>query len=386
MFAMWERSNWWCLQTEGAHSSCERNVASCRLSNKEDKEKCLKVLLEVKSKKIQKRKNDAALRAQVNINKDSVVEEELGQRKGPHFQGPMDNFATTINPQATSAGQKRQQSLHDAISKEKTNQVHQYCARWIYNSSIAFNAIDNDDFRLFCEALGQFGPNWQPPSQHQLRERLLIEEKQRTKEKLKDLEEEWEQEGCSVMTDAWTDMRRRSIFNHCVNSRSGTCFLSSQDCSKESHTGQYIFEYIDKCIEEVGPLKVVQVVTDNATNNVAASKLLKEKRPNIFWSGCAAHTIDLMLEGISKLDGIAKIIDQAKSLTIFIYAHHRTLDMMRSHTKKAEIVRPGATRFATCFLTMQSLYEKKGMLKNMFGSEEWLKCVLSKSVKGKNFI
>lgn len=60
--------------------------------------------------------------------------------------------------------------------------------------------------------------------------------------------------------------------------------------------------------------------------------MLKEERPNIFWTGCAAHTIDLMLEGISKLPKFAKIIDQAKALTIFIYAHHKTLAMMRSHT------------------------------------------------------
>uniref|UniRef100_A0A1J3J4Q8 DUF659 domain-containing protein n=1 Tax=Noccaea caerulescens TaxID=107243 RepID=A0A1J3J4Q8_NOCCA len=353
------------------------NVAPSRRSSKEDKTKCMKVLLEAKEKKILKRKHDEVLRAEVNLRKDSVIEElerELGHRKSPHFQGLMDNFATTINPEATSAGQKRQQSIHDAISKEKSHQVHQY--RWIYNSNIAFNAIDNDDFRLFCEALGQFGPGWQPPTQYQLREPLLNEEHKRTKEKLKNMEEEWEKEGCSVMTDEWTDMKRRSIMNLCVNSRLGTCFLSSKDSSKDSHTGEYVFEYIDKCIEEVGDLKVVQVVTDNATNNVAAAKFLKVKRPNIFWSGCATHTVDLILEGISNLPGFAKLIDQAKNLTIFIYSHHRTLHLMRAHTQKKDIVRPGATRFATCFLTLQSLYEKiKASLKNMFGSDEWHKCV-----------
>ncbi|CAH9078429.1 unnamed protein product [Cuscuta epithymum] len=161
------------------------------------------------------------------------------------------------------------------------------------------------------------------------------------------------------MTDAWTDRKKRSIMNLCVNCKEGTCFLSSKDVSTESHTGEYIFDYVDKCIEEVGPENVVQVVTDNATNNVLAAKYLKEKRPHIFWIGCAAHTIDLMLEGISKLARFKKVIDQAKSLTIFIYAHHKTLAMMRAFTKKRDIVRPGITRFVTCFLTLQSLLEKK---------------------------
>ena len=215
-----------------------------------------------------------------------------------------------------------------------------------------------------------------------VKEPLLNEEKQRTKEKLKALEEEWDREGCSVMTDSWTDMKRRSIMNLCVNSRGGTCFLSSKDASKDSHTGEYIFNYIDKCIEDLGAEKVVQVVTDNATNNVAAAKLLKEKRPRVFWTGCASHTMDLMLEGISKLPGFAKVIEQAKAVTIFVYAHHTTLSMMRTYTKR-DIVRPGATRFATCFLTLQSLYEKKGQLKSMFNSDQWHDCKHSKSVKGK---
>ena len=168
-------------------------------------------------------------------------------------------------------------------------------------------------------------------------------------------------------------MKRRSIMNLCVNSRGGTCFLSSKDTSKDSHTGEFIFNYIDQCIEDIGADNIVQVVTDNATNNVAAAKMLKQKRPRIFWTGCAAHTVDLMLEGISKLSGFARIIDQAKAVTIFIYAHHKTLSMMRAYAKR-DIVRPGATRFATCFLTLHSLYEKKTQLKNMFGSDEWHDC------------
>lgn len=56
---------------------------------------------------------------------------------------------------------------------------------------------------------------------------------------------------------------------------------------------------MEACIKDVGPEHVVQVVTDNATNNMGAAKLLKEKRPKIFWTSCATHTINLMLEGIS---------------------------------------------------------------------------------------
>ncbi|GKF53264.1 hypothetical protein Tco_0160174, partial [Tanacetum coccineum] len=75
--------------------------------------------------------------------------------------------------------------------------------------------------------------------------------------------------------------------------------------------------------------------------------------------------------------------DQAKRLTIFIYAHHKTLALMRHFTKKRDIVRPGVTRFASAFLTLQSLAKKKAQLRQMFTSDEWEKCKFSKTVKGK---
>ena len=236
---------------------------------------------------------------------------------------------------------------------------------------IPFHAIDNDGFKKFVEAVRQFGPGYRPPTRYQLREPLLKEEVERTKRLLKNQEEEWARNGCSVMTDGWTDQKRRSIMNFCVNSRVGTTFLSSVECSKDSHTGKYIFEYVDKCIEDVGPQNVIQVVTDNASNNMAASQLLIEKRPNMFWTSCAAHTIDLMLEAIGKEAKFKGLISKAKTLTIFIYAHHRTLAMMRRFTKSRDIVRPGVTRFATSFLTLQSLMEKKEKLRLMFTSDDW---------------
>jgi len=91
---------------------------------------------------------------------------------------------------------------------------------------------------------------------------------------------------------------------------------------------------VDKCIDEVGEHNVVQVVTDNAKVNEKASTLLKAKRPSIFWNGCAAHCIDLMLEDIGKLPLVDQTITKAKSLTVFLYAHTRLLDLLRKFIGK----------------------------------------------------
>ncbi|XP_073121544.1 uncharacterized protein [Henckelia pumila] len=264
------------------------------------------------------------------------------------------------------------------LFRERTHSVHQYLSRWVYESGIAFHAIDNDSFKRFVEAVGQFGPGYRPPTQYLLRETLLKEEADRTKNILKKHEEEWVLNGCSILTDASTDRKKkkkkRSIMNLCVNFKEGTTFLSSKEESDEAHTGNYIFEYVDKCIEEIGPQYVVQVVTNNASNNMAAKGLSKEKMPHIFWISCATHIVNLMLQGIGNQSKFKGVIEKAKSFTIFIYAHHKTLSMMSKFTKKRDIVRPGVTRFATSFLNLQSLVEKKSELRDMVASEEWKAC------------
>jgi len=43
---------------------------------------------------------------------------------------------------------------------------------------------------------------------------------------------------------------------------------------------------LDSLAEEIGEEHVVQVITNNGNNYVLASKLLEEKRLNIYWTPC----------------------------------------------------------------------------------------------------
>ena len=137
---------------------------------------------------------------------------------------------------------------------------------FMYESGIPFNAINNEGFQRFCEAVGQFGRGYIPSSQYQFREPLHKQEVEKTKQSIKEQKEEWKASGCSLMTDALSDRNRRSIMNLCVNCK---CFISSVESSQEAHTAKNIFEYVDKYIGEIGSGNVIQVMTDNATNNMA---------------------------------------------------------------------------------------------------------------------
>ena len=117
----------------------------------------------------------------------------------------------------------------------------------------------------------------------------------------------------------------------------------------------YYFNCWMKFITEVGVTNVVQVITNNASNYVLTGKMLESKHKTIFWTPCAAHCIDLVVEDIGKHDWVKDVIEQAKSITKFIYNHSWVLNLMRKNIANRELVRPAITRFATHFLTLQSL-------------------------------
>ncbi|GJY62427.1 hypothetical protein Tco_0463084 [Tanacetum coccineum] len=253
--------------------------------------------------KLAKRQHDEAIRSEVRLD-SSLEDDEVHDHsmKEPNVFGPMDNFANILNPeQSLEKGKGKKVELSNAIRKERMWMTKKYVARWAYESAIPFHAFEKDSFKMLLEVVGQFGPGLPPPTRHELSTPLLKEEVERTKNLVKRNEKEWKEIGCSIMTDAWSDRKKRSIMNLCVNSRMGTLFLSSKECSGEAHTSEYIYEYVDACIQEVGAEHVVQIVTDNASNNMGAAALLKVTRPKIFRTSCATHTINLMLEGIGAL-------------------------------------------------------------------------------------
>jgi hypothetical protein len=194
----------------------------------------------------------------------------------------------------------------------------------------------------------------------------------------------WKKTGCTTMSDGWTDKRRRTILNFLVNSPKGTVFLKSVDASHITKTADKIFEMIDQVVEEVGEENVVQIVTDNAANYKAAGAMLMDKRKKLYWTPCAAHCIDLMLEDFEKKTTIHReTIARGKKVTQYIYSKTSLISLLQIHTKGKDLVRPAVTRFATSYLTLACLMENKGALIRMFTSNQWTSSKFSKTVDGK---
>ncbi|XP_070042867.1 uncharacterized protein [Nicotiana tomentosiformis] len=153
--------------------------------------------------------------------------------------------------------------------------------------------------------------------------------------------------------DKWTTRTRKMIINVLVNSPKGSLFFESTDASDSSTDHIKMFTLFQNTIEKIGPSKVVQVVTDNASENVKAGGIVEGAYKNLYWTPCAAHSA-LVIEYDEKIH----------------------------QTKK--LVKPGKTRFATAFLTLHSIHLQKSNLRKLFTSEEWSKSKFVKESAGKD--
>ena len=179
-------------------------------------------------------------------------------------------------------------------------------------------------------------------------------------------------------------MEGRTILNFLVACPKGTIFFRSVDSSDQVKDAHLLFRLLDDVVEEVGVQNILQVITNNASNYVAVRRLLEDKHPTIWWTPCATHCLDLMLEDIGKIEWVRKCVEQAKSITRYIYNHSWVLTLMRKCTRGKELVKPAITIFATNFLTLQSLIEQKVNLRKMFSCDEWNASQWSKKTDGKD--
>ncbi|XP_031391589.1 uncharacterized protein LOC116203792 [Punica granatum] len=245
-------------------------------------------------------------------------------------------------------------------------------ARFFYTSAIPFNCVNNPEFEKMCQLIGKYGIGLKPPSYHELRDKYLRKEVDNTMSLLEEHKAMWRKSGCSITSDGWTDKKRRSICNFLVNSPKGTIFLTSIDTSDISKTVDKVFEMIDDIVDQVGEENVVQIVTDNTANYKAAGEMLMEKRKKLFWTPCAAHCIDLMLEDLEKKIKVHELtIMKGRKITTFIYSRTLIITMLKHFTKGKDLIRPAVTRFATAYLTLGCLFDNRNALRTMFASKQW---------------
>ncbi|CAN1216301.1 hypothetical protein LINPERPRIM_LOCUS559 [Linum perenne] len=224
--------------------------------------------------------------------------------------------------------------------------------------------------------IASMGAGYTGPSYHAIRTTLLDDIYAECKLTVDSMRIHWKNFGCTIMADGWTDNRQRSLINFLIYSPKGISFVKSVDASGFSKTGKKLFELFDSVIQWVVVQNVVQVVTDNVANYVAAGKMIHSRYKNIYWTPCVAHTVNLVFKDICALPHIAKLTKSASTITTFLYNHGALLHWLRERPTWKEIVRPGATRFAATFLTLQSIVQQQVDLECLMVDESFRESAL----------
>jgi len=277
---------------------------------------------------------------------------------------------------------RRSKSVESSSNVDLREEACRQIARFFYINAIPLEVAKGEAFQKMVNLIA--GPGFKPPSYDELRGKYLKQQVAEIKESIEAHKAEWKSTGCSVLIDDWTNSYGVTICNFFVNSPKGTVFLKSLNASENCKTVDGIFEMIDGIVEEVGVENVVQVVTRNESKYRAAGKMLVSKRRRFFWMPCAIDSINLMLEDfVKKLQIHRDTVANGKRITSYIYSRSCLVSLLHHFTKGKDLIRPGVTKFATCYLTLKCLYDNKGALEKMFTSKQWKSSFFSGTTGGK---
>ncbi|XP_077219376.1 uncharacterized protein LOC143853475 [Tasmannia lanceolata] len=298
---------------------------------------------------------------------------QMGLTRGGSLRDP-----ASMDPTICTKGKQRGIRGMWGNAREKVGRAY---AKFAFHNAIPANAANSPYLQHFIDTAGQHGSGVKAPTSYEVMNKYLPMEVAELEEYINGLKKQWAEYGVTIMCDGWTGPTRQSIINFLVYCDGKTVFLKSIEASDVVKDAKFIYKHMVEVIKEVGKKNVVQIVTDNGSNYKKAGQKIMEKY-SMFWTPCAAHCIDLMLKDIGKKATVKKLVDEARSVTNFLYNHGYILALMRSLCG-GDLVCPGLTRFATNYVALQSMLDKKVGLKQLFSFKEWNECKESRSVAGK---
>ncbi|CAL0301455.1 unnamed protein product [Lupinus luteus] len=266
--------------------------------------------------------------------------------------------------------------------KKVDSRIHMAIGRFLYDIGAPFDAVNSIYFQEMVEAIASGGSGIERPSRQEIRGWVLRNSVEEVKNDIDRCKMTWGRTGCSILVDQWSTDSGRTLLCFLVYCPEGIVFLKSLDATEIMASSEYLFELIKQVVEEVGVGQVLQVITSGEEQYAAAGRQLTDTFPTLYWSPSAAHCIDLILEDIGNLEWIGAMIEQARSITRFVYNHSAVLNMVRRYTLGNDIVDPSISRFATNFTSLKRMVDLKHNLQAMVTSQEWMDCPYSKKTAG----
>ncbi|KAM3266919.1 putative protein isoform X1 [Capsicum annuum] len=266
----------------------------------------------------------------------------------------------------------------DDVQKQKQDHADKKIAEFFYHNAIPFSVAKSLYYQEMVDAIIECEAEYKAPCTEKLGTNLLEKVKIDINDGYKRLRDEWKETGCTILCDCWSDGRTKCLVVFSVACAKGTAFLRSVDVSDHADDPHYLFGLLESVVLEIGVKNVVQVITDSSASYTYVGRLIMDKYPSVFWSPCASHCINKMLEDFSKLDWVNVVLKEGNVIAKYIYSNDWILDMMRKFSGGGEFVRPRITKFVANFLSLRALVIQEDNLKQMFSHAEWMSSIYSR--------
>ncbi|KAF4138260.1 hypothetical protein GN958_ATG12550 [Phytophthora infestans] len=204
----------------------------------------------------------------------------------------------TPTPMPTPAPTPSEPEAGTVLTADFKVQSQMAIARFFFKTLVAFRVVEHEAFR---EMFACISPMLILTNRNQLAGELL--DATYEAERAEVIETLKKRRYVSLVSDGWSNPRRESLKNFIVTAPGirpllWSCRAAGTDTKDGPYMAQIFGEAIDEIEAEIGKGKVVSITTDNVSAMKSAWKILETARPGFITSGCAAHTLGLLMKDV----------------------------------------------------------------------------------------
>jgi hypothetical protein len=210
---------------------------------------------------------------------------------------------------------QRQQSLGQSFGAAESDLADQAIAKFFYANGLSFAAADpaaGSYYRNMVDAIKSVRPSYVPPGRQKIAGSLLESVHTRMEADIQKRDASgqlMERFGLTYTSDGWEDCNSTPLINSAyILANDGGVYLRSVDTSGMTKSGEYTANLMLEDIYEIGPTKVVCVVTDTCPTMRKAWKNVESEFPWISCCPCQTHCISLLLNDIGKVPEAARTL------------------------------------------------------------------------------
>ena len=260
-------------------------------------------------------------------------------------------------PGETSRRRSTLDAFCDSITPQHSTVVDESLGRLIYGLGLPFSLVESPFFEAFVRALR---PAYHLPCRNKVSGDWLDKHYDRIREQVNTEIEK--ASSLTLVLDGWTNRRNEAVIGFSVATPKPV-FLKALFPGAARYTAGFFFEETSAVIRELGAARVSAVVTDNAAAMKAMWRRIELSFPGMICFGCAAHSLNLLLLDIFKMETPKRLLKMCKSLCA-TFAYSPQSDAVLKSTREAHgigsgLVEPVKTRWSSYVACLRSVLTNK---------------------------